>query len=192
MTDRRQTPAQTVGPFFHDALMRNGVQAMDPAGTAGSPVVVAGTVRDGGGEPVRDAMIEIWQADGGGRYQHPADGRASDVPSSFVGFGRVATDQEGSFRFSTVMPGTVPGRDGQVQAPHLSVHVFARGLLDKLATRVYFSGVEANEDDPVLSQVPEGRRASLIARLEGETDDVPVYRFDVVLQGPGETVFFNA
>lgn len=192
MTARRQTPAQTVGPFFHDALMRHGVEDLDPKGTAGSAVIIVGSVRDGENEPVRDAMIEVWQADGGGRYRHPADGRASDVPSSFIGFGRIATDQTGSFRLTTVMPGTVPGPRNSVQAPHLSIHIFARGLLDKLATRMYFDGHPANDHDPVLGRVPEARRDSLVAQPEAEIGGIPSFRFDIVLQGPGETVFFDA
>jgi protocatechuate 3,4-dioxygenase, alpha subunit len=193
MTEHLQTPAQTVGPFFHDALVEHPVDDLDPDGQAGTPVVVEGSVRDGAGEVVGDAMVEVWQSDGGGRYRHPADGRSSDVPSSFIGFGRVATAKDdGSFRLRTVLPGTVPGRDGTVQAPHLNVHLFARGLLDKLATRIYFEGHEANAADPVLASVPAERRDTLIARREGEDDGVPRYRFDIVLQGEGETVFFDA
>jgi protocatechuate 3,4-dioxygenase, alpha subunit len=187
-----QTPSQTVGPFFHDALMQDGVDDLDPAGEAGTPIVVAGAVRDGAGEVVTDAMVEVWQSDGGGRYRHPADGRSGDVPTSFVGFGRVASTDDGTYRVRTVLPGTVPGRDGTVQAPHLNVHVFARGVLDKLATRIYFDGVEANANDPILATVPAGRRATLLARHDGEEGGARRYRFDIVLQGEGETVFFDA
>lgn len=184
-----QTPAQTIGPFFHHALMRDGVDELDPEGVAGTPVVVEGTVLDGAGQPVSDAMVEVWQADGSGRYRHPVDGRASDVASSFVGFGRVASSEEGSYRIRTVMPGTVPGRGG-IQAPHLNVQVFARGLLDHLSTRVYFEGHPANADDPVLAAVPAERRRTLIASpVDGE--DERRFRFDIVLQGSGETVFFD-
>lgn len=192
MSDRLQTPAQTIGPFFHDALMRDGVDELDPEGAAGSPLVIEARVLDGAGNVVDDAMVEVWQADGGGRYRHPADGRAPDVPSSFIGFGRVAATDDGRYRVSTVMPGTVPGRDGAVQAPHLNVHVFGRGLLDKLATRIYFPAQPANEDDPVLTSVPPARRPTLIAEADGDLDGVPRFRFDIVLQGDGETVFFDA
>ena len=192
MSSYPQTPAQTIGPFFHDALMRDGVDDLDPEGLAGSPIVIEGTVRDGAGETVGDAMVEIWQSDGAGRYRHPADGRSSDVPSSFIGFGRVASADDGSFRVRTVMPGTVPGRDGTVQAPHLNVHVFARGLLDKLATRIYFAGHVANDADPVLASVPPERRNTLIATPDGQRQDAACFRFDIILQGENETVFFDA
>ncbi|MFA9444085.1 protocatechuate 3,4-dioxygenase subunit alpha [Egicoccus sp. AB-alg6-2] len=190
---RPQTPSQTVGPFFHYALTEEPVDRLDPDGQAGEPIVVLGTIRDGVGDLVADAMVEVWQADGGGRYRHPADGRAADVPSAFIGFGRVATSRDtGEFRITTVMPGTVPGRDGSVQAPHLNLQLFARGLLDHLHTRIYFDGVAANENDPVLASVPAERRHTLIAHRDGDEDGLPRYRFDVVLQGEDETVFFDA
>ncbi|WP_211262638.1 protocatechuate 3,4-dioxygenase subunit alpha [Nitriliruptor alkaliphilus] len=192
MSEYRQTPSQTVGPFFHYALMKDGVDDLDPAGEAGEPIVVTGAVFDGAGDLVDDAMVEIWQSDGGGRYRHPADGRSGDVPSSFIGFGRVASTDGGTYRVRTAMPGTIPGRDGAVQAPHLNVHVFARGVLDKLATRIYFEGVEANAHDPVLGSVPPERRATLLARLDGQEAGTRRYRFDIVLQGTAETVFFDA
>jgi protocatechuate 3,4-dioxygenase, alpha subunit len=187
-----QTPAQTVGPFFHDALMRDGVDELDRDGSAGSPIVLVGAVHDGTGDKVADAMVELWQSNGAGRYRHPADGRSSDVASDFIGFGRVATDDEGRYRVRTVLPGAVPGRDGTVQSPHLNVHVFARGLLDKLQTRIYFARHPSNDADPVLLAVPQDRRSTLFAREDGHEDGVPRYRFDVVLQGAGETVFFDA
>lgn len=192
MSDRPQTPSQTIGPFFHDALMRDGVDDLDPDATAGSAIVITGTVRDGAGDVVDDAMVEIWQSDGAGRYRHPADGRSADVARSFIGFGRVATADGGTFRVRTVMPGTVPGRGGTVQAAHLNIHVFARGLLDKLATRIYFEGHAANDRDPVLQSVPADRRDTLLARADGQEDGADRYRFDVVLQGVDETVFFDA
>jgi protocatechuate 3,4-dioxygenase, alpha subunit len=192
MSSYRQTPPQTIGPFFHDALMRDGVDDLDPEGLAGSPIVIEGTVCDGAGEMVGDAMVEIWQSDGAGRYRHPADGRSSDAPSSFIGFGRVASADDGSFRVRTVMPGTVPGRDGTVQAPHLNVHLFARGLLDKVATRIYFDGHATNDADPVLASVPPERRDTLIANPDGQRQNVACFRFDIVLQGENETVFFDA
>jgi protocatechuate 3,4-dioxygenase, alpha subunit len=189
------TPSQTIGPFFHDALMRHGVEDLDPKQVAGEPVEIHGRVVDGVGNPVTDALLEIWQADGGGRYRHPADGRHADVPTEFVGFGRLATGADGTYRARTVFPGTVPGRDGQAQAPHLNVQMFARGLINPVWTRIYFGGQLANDDDALLQAVPEARRGTLIARPGTAQGDDPQgglhrYRFDIVLQGDEETVFF--
>jgi protocatechuate 3,4-dioxygenase alpha subunit len=193
MTRLSQTPSQTVGPFFHYALTEHPIDELDPDGQAGEAIVVHGSVRDGAGDVVGDAMVEVWQADGGGRYKHPADGRTADVPSAFIGFGRVATAREsGEFRVTTVMPGTVPGPGGSVQAPHLNVHVFARGLLHPVHTRIYFAEAAANDDDPVLASVPAQRRDTLLARPDADEGGLPRYRFDIVLQGEGETVFFDA
>jgi protocatechuate 3,4-dioxygenase, alpha subunit len=189
----RQTPSQTIGPFFHDALVETSIDRLDPDGRAGQAIVLLGQVRDGAGDPVTDAMLELWQADGAGRYRHPAAGRSGDVATDFIGFGRVAScSEDGTYEVRTVMPGTVPGRGADVQAPHLSVQVFARGLLHHLHTRVYFEGAAANDTDPVLSVVPPDRRATLLARADGDDGGVPRYRFDIVLQGVGETVFFDA
>lgn len=199
-----QTPSQTVGPFFHDALMRDTRDRLDGAGVDGTPVRIAGRVLDGAGEPVDDAMIEVWQADAVGRYRHPADGRSGDVFDEFLGFGRVATAGDGGFAFDTVLPGTVPGReDASVQAPHVVVQVFARGLLDAVVTRIYFADRPENDADPVLARVPADRRDTLLARPEGQVegevnggidggiDGRARYRFDIVLQGERETVFFD-
>lgn len=195
MTRYPQTPSQTVGPFFHDGLLDadGTVDELDPVGVAGTPIVIAGRIFDGDGAPVEDALVEIWQADGAGRYRHPADGRAPDVPDEFIGFGRVGSGEGGAYRVASVFPGTVPGPAGATQAPHLGVHVFARGLLDLLTTRIYFEDQsEANAADPVLARVPEPRRTTLLARPDGDEDGVPRYRFDIVLQGRDETVFFDA
>ncbi len=190
MSGRRQTPSQTIGPFFHDALMRDGVDDLDPRRAAGSPVVIVGTVRDGAGTAVDDAMVEVWQSDGDGRFCHPLDRWVDWDERGFIGFGRVATDLDGSFRFRTVLPGPVPAPTGALQAPHLNVHVFARGLLDRLMTRIYFDGDPRNADDPVLRSCEPRRRATLIATPYGADEGAPRYRFDIRLQGDDETVFF--
>ena len=190
MSARPQTPSQTIGPFFHDALLRDGVDDLDPRGTAGRPVVIVGTVRDGAGTPVDDAMVEVWQPDGEGRFRHPLDRWDDAHAEAFVGFGRVATDLEGGFRVRTVMPGPVAAPAGGLQAPHLNVHLFARGLLDRLMTRIYFEGDPTNADDPVLRACAPERRATLLAVLDGTEDGVPRYRFDIRIQGDDETVFF--
>ena len=152
-------------------------------------------VLDGAGAPVSDAMLEIWQADANGRYHHPADGREDVAPdATFHGFARIGTDVAGSFRFPSVKPGAVPGRGNVMQAPHLNLLVFARGLLNHLHTRIYFSDeAQANAIDPVLSIVDPARRDTLVAVLDGAPGTrVPfVYRFDIRLQGKGETVFFD-
>ena len=140
---------------------------------------------DGAGAPVPDCMLEIWQADAQGRFADPQDSRA--LPNnSFRGFGRCGTDADGRYFFDTIKPGAVPDPDGKPQAPHLLLAVFGRGMLRHLYTRIYFGGEAANDSDPVLALVPSDRRATLIARREGN-----VYKLDLRLQGGDETVFFD-
>jgi protocatechuate 3,4-dioxygenase alpha subunit len=182
------TPSQTIGPFF--AVMRPlaGSELVPPGHPAA--IVIEGTVYDGAGEPVADALVEAWQADTNGRYAHPDDPRAADAaePAGFDGFGRCATDGKGAFRFVTVKPGQVYGWDERMQAPHISVSVFARGLLRRLATRVYFPDEErANRLDPALVSIAdEAVRATLIAQPAGPQR----LRFDIHLRGEKETAFF--
>ena len=140
--------------------------------------------------PVPDAMIELWQADAGGKYQHPEDTRPIAPDPAFCGFGRLATDDCGACRFETVRPGRVPGPNGALQAPHINVHVFARGMLWHLFTRIYFAGDPANGEDAILELVPKDRRDTLLARPD---PNVPsLWSFDVHLTGERETVFFDA
>ena len=179
------TPSQTVGPFFSFALLANVGQELVPRGTFGA-IRIEGAVLDGAAQPVNDAMVEIWQANAAGRYAHPLDTR-SDLPleAGFTGFGRSGTDEQGRFWFSTVKPGPVPGADGTPQAPHLDVSVFARGLLKRLVTRLYFPDEEqANAADPLLSSLDPADRKTLVAVPDGD-----VLRFDVRLQGEGQTIF---
>ena len=186
------TPSQTVGPFFHLALDRPAWSDLTRDGPAGERLIVTGRVLDGDGAPVADACLEVWQANAAGRYAHPDDNR-EDTPldPNFRGFGRVSTDAEGRFRFVTIRPGPVPGRGNAWQAPHIAVTVFARGLLKQLATRIYFADQPANASDPVLSSIADPAvRATLVARRTG-TADPPTYHFDIVLQGEGETAFFD-
>lgn len=192
MTARQQTPSQTIGPFFHDCLMQIGVDDLDPDRQAGRHVRLRGQVLDGGGEPVSDAMLEIWQADSHGRYLHPVDHWPDQPQDSFVGFGRVATDEHGRWALETVLPGAVPGAEtgGRTQAPHLTVQVFARGLLDQLCTRIYFPDEPANDTDPILTSVPAERRPALVAEADESSGDSS-YVFDIVLQGDAETPFFD-
>lgn len=182
------TPSQTIGPFFAYSLTPRAyggqelaTERIAPEGVAGERIRVEGTVYDGDGIVVGDAMIEIWQADSQGRFH-------ADDNAGFTGFGRAEASAEGNFFFETVKPGGLPGPGGMRQAPHLSVSVFARGILTRLATRIYFSDEPANAVDPVLSLVPEARRDTLIAKRRADG----LYRFDIRLQGDGETVFFEA
>lgn len=198
-SNRKQTPSQTVGPFFalgltpresgyeHGSVVGPSTLA---AGTGGERIRVTGQVLDGEGAPIDDALIELWQANGHGRYRHPADNhedRALDP--SFLGFARAGTGiaADGSFTLHTVKPGAV----GDGQAPHLNLIVFMRGGLNHLYTRAYFDDeAAANDSDPVLSSVPAQRRDTLVARRE-ETGDGIVYHFDIYMQGARETVFFD-
>jgi protocatechuate 3,4-dioxygenase alpha subunit len=191
----KQTPSQTVGPYFAYGLTAEqyGYDFNSLAGgnlldedTEGERIHIVGRVLDGEGKPVDDAMIEIWQADSQGRYAHPADPRGSNL--AFKGFGRfgTGTDPEHRFIFDTVKPGAVEG-----QAPHITMCVMCRGMLSHAFTRIYFSDeAEANAGDAVLGTVPQDRRDTLVASRE-ETPAGIVYRFDVHLQGDRETVFFD-
>jgi protocatechuate 3,4-dioxygenase alpha subunit len=180
------TPAQTVGPFFALGLPWPDGPDVVPAGTPGA-LVIRGRVFDGAGVAVPDALVESWQADAEGRFAHPDDPRGA-AESGFRGFGRCPTDQEGWYRLRTVKPGPLPCPDGDaVEAPHLDLSVFARGLLHRVVTRLYFPDEEvANRADPVLSTLDSDRRGTLIATAAGDGE----LRFDIHLQGSDETVFF--
>ena len=185
------TSSQTVGPFFHQALLRDGQSTLVKPQTRGERIAIEGRVTDGAGAPITDAMIEIWQANGAGRYDHPADTQDKPVDPAFHGFGRAATDQTGHYLFETIRPGAVPGRGNSLQAPHIAVTLFTRGLLLQLTTRLYFDGEVLNETDPVLALVSDAAaRRTLIAPLVADAA-IPTYRFDIRLQGDDETVFFE-
>jgi protocatechuate 3,4-dioxygenase alpha subunit len=185
------TPSQTVGPFFSFGLTTENCSVRCIAGpqAEGERVVLAFRVLDGDDAPVPDAMIEIWQADANGKYNHPDDGQDKTVDPAFLGFGRAGTADDGSCAFETIKPGRVPGPGNVLQAPHLNVAVFARGMLKQLYTRIYFDRDLANREDPVLALVPEDRRETLMARPDSGRPGV--WRFDVLLQGGHETVFFD-
>jgi protocatechuate 3,4-dioxygenase alpha subunit len=180
------TPAQTVGPFFAIGLPWDGGPLVVPEDTPGA-IRIRGTVYDGNRDPVPDSLIETWQADRDGRFADlHAFGEPSTLPG-FRGFGRCgAEDGDGSFELLTVKPGRVPWPGGGQQAPHIAVSVFARGMLHRCVTRIYFADeTDANASDPVLQSVPPKRRATLLAEpSEGG------YSFDIRLQGQAETVFF--
>ncbi len=198
-TPFKQTPSQTVGPYFaygltpeqygySHAAIADGI--MVSGGTEGERIRVEGRVLDGAGDPVNDAMIELWQANAHGHYNHPEDAREDNLlDPEFSGFGRFGTgvDAENRFIFSTIKPGAA----GDGQAPHIAVVVFMRGTLSHAYTRIYFSDEQdANGSDPVLNSVPQDRRQTLIARRD-DTPGGPVYRFDIHMQGERETVFFD-
>lgn len=181
------TPSQTVGPFFHVALPAYAGPELVAPDVPGA-VRIEGVLRDGAGEPVPDGMVEVWQAHPSGRYDHPEDPRTDlALTPGFTGFGRCGTDAQGRFAFVTLKPGCVPGPGGSMQAPHIEVAVFGRGLLKQLFTRLYFPDeAKANAADPVLALVPAEQRHTLVAAA-GEG----VLRFDITLQGPDQTAFFD-
>lgn len=186
------TPSQTVGPFFHLGLDRPEWSDLTRDNPAGERIVVEGRVLDGDRLPVPDAMIELWQANAAGRYRHPDDHQDDKaLDPHFRGFGRCATDAEGRFRFVTIKPGPVPGRGNALQAPHLNLALFGRGMLKQVYTRVYFSDAPQNASDPLLMAIDDpGVRQTLIAGRAGDAAPA-VYRFDIVLQGAGETAFLD-
>ena len=181
-----QTPSQTVGPFFAFGLPER--QDMVDEATLGQRIRIMGNVYDGDGAPVVDALVELWQADAQGVYDHPEDPRQAEADPNFSGFGRSGTVGNG-FVFKTIKPGPVTAPDGSQQAPHIFVRVFSRGMLIHANSRLYFSDEPANAEDQVLATVPTARQQTLIAQLQAG-QDLPTYRFDIHLQGEQETVFF--
>jgi len=177
------TPSQTVGPFFHLGLTAGrDLGRLAGPDCKGERIRLVCRVLDVGGLPVDDALVEIWQADAEGNYVN--------VPNrAFRGFGRLCTDQGGVSTFETVMPGRVEQTDGAVQAPHINVLIFARGLLKQLATRIYFTGAPGNGSDPILQLVPEDRRDTLMAHRDASAPRT--WNFEIRLAGDDETVFFD-
>ena len=199
----RETASQTAGPYVHiglapkeagfDIFEQNFSSAVAGPGTRGERIRIEGRVIDGSGTPVRDVLLELWQANAGGKYNHPADRQKKPLDESFRGWGRACSDfTTGVWTFDTVKPGSVEGRGGRVMAPHVSLWIVARGINLGLHTRMYFSDEEAaNANDPVLNLIEwEVRRKTLIGQREVRDGQV-VYRFDIRLQGPEETVFFD-
>ena len=184
---RELTPSQTIGPFYFGTIVRGYRADMAPPGMAGERIELALTLYDVDGALVPDGLLELWQANSHGRYNHPDDRRNLPLDSGFEGFGRASADTTGTAHFSTVKPGRVPWPAGGMQAPHINVSVFARGLLNRLATRVYFDGDPANAEDPVLKLVGPARRATLIAKR----DSKGIWRHPIRLGGASETVFFD-
>ena len=181
------TGSQTVGPYLHIGLDWLVTRDIAGKGIAGERVAVQGRLIDGDGKGVNDGLVEIWQANAAGKYAHPEDQPNEPMEKGWRGFGRIPTDAKGGFRFTTIKPGRVPAPGGGLQAPHLVVSVFMRGMLKQLATRLYFPDeTAANAEDPVLKLVPPARRATIIPRRKGK-----VLEWDIVLQGKNETVFLD-
>ena len=202
----RETASQTAGPYVHiglapqqagfDIFENNFGNVLTNAQTKGERIRIEGRVFDGIGTVLKDVLIEIWQANAEGKYAHPADRQpGKSVDDNFRGWGRACTDFEtGVYSFETIKPGVVSGRNGRFMAPHINVWVVARGISLGLNTRLYFSDeLEANAKDAVLNIIEwEARRQTLVAKREQGKDGQVVYRFDIRLQGEGETVFFDA
>ncbi len=197
----KETPSQTAGPYVHIGLAPGAAGfeiykqelGWDIAGpnARGERIRVEGLVIDGTGAPVKDVLLEVWQANAEGHYAHPEGG--GPVEEGFRGWGRVITDfRTGEWGFDTVKPGRTPGRNVGLQAPHLNLWLVARGINIGLSTRMYFDDeAEANATDPVLNLIEwQNRRVTLIAK-RGERDGMAVYRFEIRLQGGDETVFFD-
>ena len=199
-----ETASQTVGPFVHIGLHpeSSGIRSRSHTygnklasdNALGKRIQVSGYVIDGAGEHVTDALIEFWQADSLGRYPHPADPMAEECDPELVAFGRAVTDPEnGQWSVSSIKPGSIPFGEGRQMAPHINLAIFARGINFHLCSRIYFDDEEkANAEDPVLQRISSNnRRDTLIATQETMLESVAHYRFDIVLQGRDETVFFD-
>ena len=198
-----ESASQTAGPYVHiglapkaagfDIFEKNFGNVLAASDTKGERIRIEGRVIDGSGTPLRDVLLELWQANAAGKYNHPADRQAKAVDPSFRGWGRASSDFEtGVWFFETIKPGAVTGRNGRVMAPHVNLWIVARGINIGLNTRMYFSDEEAaNAVDPVLNLIEwQTRRKTLIGMREAGKGK-PVYRFDIQLQGPDETVFFD-
>ncbi len=178
---------QTVGPYLHIGLDWLTTRDIAARGAKSERVAIEGRLLDGEGVGVSDGLVEIWQANSHGKYAHPEDQQKKPLEREFMGFGRIPTDDQGAFRFTTIKPGRVPGPGATLQAPHLVVAVFMRGMLKHLATRIYFPDEQSNAEDPLLKLVPPARRATLIAKHKAKA----VLEWNIVLQGKNETVFFD-
>lgn len=187
----KQTPSQTVGPFYSIGLTGRTMNVLAADGTAGERIRIEGLVLDGDGKPIPDAMVEIWQANSYGRYNHPDDKQEKPLDSSFLGWGRSGTDEKCFYSFETIKPGPVPGAGGSVQAPHVNFVIFARGMLRHAYTRMYFADEAANASDPVLNSIKSKKRRRTLLAVPGMENGRTVYRFDIRVQGENETVFFD-
>ena len=200
----KETASQTAGPYVHiglipkqagfDIFENNFTNIMADENTRGERIIIEGRVIDGTGTPLRDALLEIWQANADGRYNHELDRQnRGEIDANFRGWGRTGTDFDTAvYRFETIKPGVVTGRNGRDMAPHVNFWIVARGINIGLNTRMYFGDEQnANEADPVLNLIEQAERRKTLIATRDDSGAVPVYRFDIVLQGENETVFFD-
>ena len=199
----KETASQTAGPYVHigliphqagfDIFQNNFDNVLAGAETAGEHITIEGRVIDGTGTPVRDALLEIWQANAAGKYNHPADHQKKEIDPNFRGWGRTGADfQTGIYTFETVKPGAVIGRHTRKMAPHVNFWIVSRGINIGLHTRMYFSDeADANAADPVLNLIEQQERRSTLIAKRSQRDGKVVYTFDIILQGDNETVFFD-
>ncbi|WP_417826851.1 protocatechuate 3,4-dioxygenase subunit alpha [Thalassospira povalilytica] len=200
----KETASQTAGPYVHiglipkqagfDIFENNFTNIMADENTRGERIIIEGRVIDGTGTPLRDALLEIWQANVDGRYNHELDRQnTGEIDADFRGWGRTGTDFDTAvYRFETIKPGVVTGRNGRDMAPHVNFWIVARGINIGLNTRMYFGDEQnANEADPVLNLIEQAERRKTLIATRDDSGAVPVYRFDIVLQGENETVFFD-
>ena len=203
LTTLKESPSQTAGPYIHIGATPNwveitgvwdedlGLVLVGPE-TKGERILVKGRIFDGSGHPIKDALVEIWQADADGLYNSPEEKRGKADPH-FVGWGRQPTDGvTGEYRFETIKPGRVPYKDGRLMAPHITVWIVARGINIGLHTRLYFGDeAAANAECPVLARIEHKARLATLIAARGEENGMPTYTFDIHLQGDKETVFFD-
>lgn len=187
--NRRPTPSQTVGPFFRIGLRDIAAPDLTASEAEGEEISIQGRVLDADRKPVPDALLEFWQADARGKYHHPEDAQDKPLQAGFRGFARISTDDEGRFRLITIKPGRVPGPNQTMQAPHIVVSVFMRGLLKHCLTRIYFPDETSNTHDLILALVDPQRRPTLIAKNVPGHDGT--LEWNVICAGDGETVFFD-
>jgi len=200
----KETASQTAGPYVHiglipnqagfDIFENNFTNVLTNENTRGGRIIIEGRVIDGTGTPLRDALLEIWQANADGRYNHELDRQNSGkVDEGFRGWGRTGTDFDTAvYHFETIKPGVVSGRNGKDMAPHINFWIVARGINIGLNTRMYFADEQdANAADPVLNLIEQKTRRKTLIADRDDSGSIPVYRFDIILQGDGETVFFD-
>lgn len=183
------TGSQTVGPYFHIGFTHLNKSDLAPEGTPGVRIKIRGEILDGNGAAIDDAVLEVWQADGSGNFSQVPAQNKDEAKQRFHGFGRIPADAYGKFELTTVKPGRIPGPTNSMQAPHISVTLFMRGLLKPLHTRMYFPDEPSNADDVILNTVEASRRSTLV--LQNVAGAANLYEWTVVVQGLGETVFFE-